>query len=345
MSDPDDLTEALARNGAYDSEKAEGLRTKMVGAFEATMRGSERRLWGYTCLYAWLGVFAGTHFLQSSATKALIFYGLLTLVFLGLLVFIKVWYFSATTKINVLRAIKQLELAGRAAVDAKTPGESKEMQFALVDGLPRWEQRLWWAVIIGGGFLILVLKGLETGGAEDPWDLTRGGSLTSEGCVTLAADGSGSEVTEMSFLDPDTTATRSFSFHAPHGAVLRFTDSHGNELPVESSSEKRQVRHLVRLSRPVLSGRRFSYTRTQNQPEWATEEEGVWTHSADHSYPYDTNEFAQTVVLPEGAEIVSVKPCPVAKFTLGNKPVVRFEGTRGPKDPFRYTVQYRLADK
>jgi hypothetical protein len=167
--------------------------------------------------------------------------------------------------------------------------------------------------------------------------------LTSEGCVTLAADGSGSEVTEMSFLHQGTLARRGFNFHAPDAAVLRFTDSHGNDLPVETSTEHGHVRYIVHLPRPLMPGRRFSYTRTQKHAESATEKGGVWTHSADYSYAHDTNEFSQMVVLPEGAEIVSAKPCPVAKFTLSNKPVVRFEATRGYNDPFKYTVQYRLT--
>ena len=77
-------------------------------------------------------------------------------------------------------------------------------------------------------------------------------------------------------------------------------------------------------------------------PESATEEEGIWTHSGDLSYGFNTNEFSQTVVLPEGAEIVSIDPWPDNTFTVRNRPTVRFEGTRGHNDPFKYTVQYRL---
>ena len=105
--------------------------------------------------------------------------------------------------------------------------------------------------------------------------------------------------------------------------------------------------------RHVRSGPQPVHGRHEEQALWAdgvfentyAKEDGVWTHSGDFSYAYDTNEFSQTVVLPEGAEIVSVQPWPVAKFTLKNKPTVRFEATRGHNDPFKYTVQYRLADK
>ena len=58
MSNPDDLTEALAQDGAYDPEKAEELRKKMVGAFEAKVRKAERYYWVYMCLCCWLFMFA-----------------------------------------------------------------------------------------------------------------------------------------------------------------------------------------------------------------------------------------------------------------------------------------------
>jgi hypothetical protein len=35
----------------------------------------------------------------------------------------------------------------------------------------------------------------------------------------------------------------------------------------------------------------------------------------------------------------------LAKFTLNDKPTVRFEATRGHDDPFKYTVQYRLGQE
>lgn len=341
MSNPDNLTEALAQNGAYDPEKAEELRTKMVGTFKAAMKKAERYLWGYTCLYAWLGVFAAAHFMQSSTTKALLFYGLLTLIFFELTILMKVWYFVTSNKISMLKAIKQLELGGPAAVDVNKSQEGKETRGQL-DGLPRWERRIWWAAIVCGAFLILFVKGLEIQGVEDPWDLGGGGCLASAGCVTLTADGNGSEVTEMSFLHQGTLARRGFDFYAPDAAVLRFTESHGNELPVETSSEHGHVRYMVRLPRPIMPGRRFSYTRLSECPNSATQEDSVWTYSSDISYGYDTNEISQTVVLPEGAEIVSATPWPIAKFTLQGKPSIRFEATRGRNEPFKYTVQYRL---
>jgi hypothetical protein len=115
-------------------------------------------------------------------------------------------------------------------------------------------------------------------------------------------------------------------------------------LPFTTSLQDGQVRYQLTLMRIVWPGQRFSYTRVQKCPDYAVQEGGVWTCSTQLSHGYATNDFSETVVLPEGAEIVSVTPWPVATFTLANKPTVRFEATRGRNEPFRYTVQYRLPD-
>ncbi|MHC4178233.1 MAG: DUF6768 family protein [Planctomycetota bacterium] len=345
MSEPDKrLERALGENGAFDPEKAEETKRKAVGTFEAKMRKVERYLFAYMCLCCWLIVFAGFHFIQSSTTKAMLFYGLLVLIFFETTILMKLWYWIMNNKISVLKEIKQLQLVGVTGGDPGAASRAKRLEGPLT-GLSRRERTVWWVVLLAGGALVGAVKGVEIVGVYDTWDLSRGGSLTSKGCVTLAADGSGSEVTNMSFLHEGTLAKWGFDFHAPDGAVFRFTDSRGRQLPVQTLSEHGQVRYEVSLPRPLMPGRRFSYTRTQECPKLATEEGGVWTYTGDLSYGYDTNEFSQTVVLPEGAEVVSVTPWPVASFTLNNQPTVRFEAKRGRIEPFKYTVRYRLPAK
>ena len=344
MSNPDDLTRAMAENGAYDPEKAEEMRTKMVGTFEAAVRKVERYLWIYMCLCTWLFVFTFYHFMLSSTTKALLFYGLLMLFFFETTILMKLWYWIMNNKIGVLKEIKQLQLDKFPADDADASAERTKRLQGPLKGLSRRERAAWWVVLIVGGALVGAVKGVDTHGMDDPWDLGRGGSLTSDGCVTLAPDGSGLEVTHMSFVHQGTLARRWFNFYAPKSRELRFTDTHGRELRFATTTtpEPGRVGYRISLPRPVMPGRRFSYNRTQQCPKSATEEGDIWTHSNDVSYGYDTNEFSQTVVLPEGAEIVSVTPWPVATFTLQGKPTIRFKATRGSNERFKYTIQYRL---
>ncbi len=340
MSNPDDLKKALAENGAFDAEKAKETKQAALGAFETKLRKVERYVFFYLCLCSWLIVFTMFNFMQSSSTKALFLYGLLLLVFFETTILIKLWYWVMNNKISVLKAVKQLEL-GHSTTD-DVPQNDKTLQGPL-RGMSRPERAGWLVALVCGCALIGAVKDLEVKGADDPWSMNQGGSLTSDGCVTLAADGSSSAVTEMSFLCQGTLACRGFNFHAPEGTDVQFTDRHGRELSLTTSPANGHIRYDVRLPRPIMPGRRFSYTRSQECPKSATEEGGVWTYSTDISHGYDTNEFSQTVVLPPGAEIVSVSPWPVAKFTLSDKTAVRFEATRGRNEPFAYTIQYRLA--
>jgi len=342
MNNPDDLTKALARNGTHDSERAEELKAKMVGTFEAKMRKVERYLWVYMCIFCWLAVFAMGHFMQASSTKALLFYAILMLVFFETTVLMKLWYWIMNNKISVLKAIKQIEL-GHATTDDGCK-KDKALHGPLA-GLGRLERVVWWVVLIAGAALIGGVKSAEVSGAVDPWDLDSGGTLTSRGSITLAPDGSGLGETEMSFVHEGALARRGFQYHAPRSTTINFTYGRGQEMPFTTSAQNGHVRYDVHLPRPIMPGRRFSHTRSSECPNSATEKGGVWTHVTDFSYGYDTNEFSQTVVLPEGAEIVSAKPWPVAKFTLGNKQIVRFEAIRGRNDPFKYTVQYRLSEE
>ena len=342
MGEPEnDLSKALSENGAFDADRAKEHRGKAVGAFAAAMRKTERYLRGYDCLFFWLVVFAMFHFMQSSTPKALLFYGMLVLVFFETIVLMKLWYWTMNTKISVLKAIKQLDLHGLTAGGSGAP-RSTELE-GPVKGLSRTERMLWRIALIAGVALIGGVKGAEVSGVDDPWSMERGGNLTSEACIKLAADGSGSAVTDISFVYEGTLARRGLGFVARKGTVVSFSDGRGRKLSSSTRSQKGDVHHTVALPRPIMPGCRFSYTRTEAGPSWANEEAGIWTYSSDRSYGYDTNAFSEAVVLPEGAEIVSVDPWPVAAFKLNAKLTVRFEGTRGFRDPFRYTIQYRLG--
>jgi len=345
MSNPEDnLAKALSENGAFDTERADELRKKAVGAFEAGMRKVERCLWIYLCSCAWLVVFTLFHFMQSSSTKALLFYGLLLLIFFQTTILVKLWYWVMNNKISVLKAVKQLALGGPVAKDAETPGQSRGFGGPL-QGLSRGERAVWWGVLLAGSALIGAVKSAEIRGGVGAWNLDGGGTLTSEGHVTLAEDGSGSAVTHMSWVHDGALAKRGFHYYAPKESVLRFSDAHGRELPFTMSPQDGHICYDVALRHPVMPGRRFSYTMIEERSMAARKEGGVWTYWNDSSYGYDTNEFSRTVVLPRGAEIVSAEPWPVAAFTLDGHPTVRFEGTRGQNEPFRYTVKYRLPGK
>jgi len=337
----DSLSEALGQNGSFDPHKAEDLKRKTLGAFDAKMKKVERYLRGYLCLCVWLFVFSLFHFFHSSTTKALVFYGLLMLVFLEGTILMRVWYWIMNNKITMLKEIKQLQLDRLPAGDAPAPpGRPKRLEGPL-QGLSRWERSLWWVVLAGGVVLVCIVKSV----GDTYWSPSDDASLASQACLTLEADGSGSAVTQLSAVHQGIDTWESFDFFVPKGGVVRFADHRGRELPFTALPQDGRVRCEVRLTRTVFPGQRFSCTQVQQCPDYAIEEGGVWTCSIERSQGCATNEFSETLVLPPGAEIVSASPWPVASFTLDNRPTIRFEATRGRNEPFEYTVQYRLASE
>ncbi|NQT16306.1 MAG: hypothetical protein HQ582_26350 [Planctomycetes bacterium] len=342
MNEPEsELKKALAENGVFDPGRARESREKVVSTFKAAMRKVERYLWVYMCLCSWLFVFALFHFFHSATTKGMIFYGLLLLMFFETTVLMKLWYWIVNNKLTVIKEVKQLQLGGAPGDDADHASWPSDRPKGATGSLSPWERRVWWVVLFVGVWFVAWVK-IEGDGFWHPETLA---TLTSDGCVTLSADGSGSSVTERSFVYQGIENQESFQDRAPKEAELRFTDSHGKKLPFTMSPENGETRYEVTLNRTVWPGQRSSYTRVEERPGWAEEEGGIWTCSKKCVHGYGTNEFSETVVLPAGAEIVSVNPWPVGSFTLTERPTVRFQATRGRNESFEYTIQYRLPQK
>jgi hypothetical protein len=345
MSQPrDNLERALAENGSFDPERAKQLREKAVAALNARMRWVERIFWVFFLLLVWAMGWWFVEFMRSASMKNSILAAVLLLIIYESTVLMKLWYWTMNNKISVLKEIKQLRLETSLAADREAPMWGRGLE-EPARALPRWERLAWLIALIA---MVVVGFPLSIGPPIGPnWRFLSAHcrTLTSEGCVTLSEEGSGSVVTQMSFVCEGISPMTSFSLAAPKSAALRFTDARGRKLPFSMSPQNGQMRYDVSLIDGVMPGRRFSCTRVQESSKCATQEGGVWTYTADYSYGYDTNEFAETVVLPEGAEIVSVTPWPVATFTLSNKPTVRFETTRSRNEPFKYTIQYRLPSE
>jgi hypothetical protein len=340
MTRPEDelaLKKALAENGSFDPQKAEELKRKAVGAFEAKMRKTERIYFVNMCVVSWLLVFALFYFLQASTTKAIITSGLLALVFFEATILLKLWYWIMNNKISVLKAIKQIEVGGSATGDDDTFGAGRKLEGPL-KGLSSRERAVWTVALIAGCVLVVAVKAPNAPSWTGPC------ILTSNTCVTLAADGSGSTVTDQSFINEGMDPTqRTFNYYSPKSHPVRFTDGSGRELPVTTSVEGDHVRYNVTLPHRIGPGQRFGYIQISKGPGLARREGDTWVYSSGQTPGCDTNEMSDTVVLPEGAQIISAEPWPVAQFTLGGKTGVRFQAIRGLSESFKYTVRYRLA--
>ena len=337
-----ELKKALAENGSFDPEKAEELKNKAVGAFSARMRKVERICWVYLVVCACIGLFAYYRYQSPSttSTKSLVGYGILLLIAYESTVLIKLWYWVVNSKLSVLKEIKQLRLESPAAADPDAL--LGDWGVARPTGaLPRWERTAW---LVGLIVIVVVVVEYATpavyraivGHDRQP-------SLTHEGYVSLAADGSGSTVTKTSWTNKGVVPVVSGPFECGSQSTNRWIDGRGRELPVTVTTRDGRSRYTVNFIDPVMPGERHTYKRVTDDPALATQEGDLWTCRADWGFGPQDYGYTETVVLPEGAEIVSVDPEPDRQFVRVGAPVLRFKAILDRGEHFKYTIQYRLS--
>ena len=111
----------------------------------------------------------------------------------------------------------------------------------------------------------------------------------------------------------------------------------------QSTPKGDQTRYDVSFAENTMTDRQVSYTRFAETPAAATQSEGAWTYQSDMSYGLTKNEFTITVMLPEGAELVSAEPKPALEFKSNGRTAVRLQGTRLQNEKFEFELRYRLA--
>ena len=334
----DDLKMALAENGSFDHERAAKKRQMVVAAFSAKMKRVERHVWFWGILCKCVAIFAVMQMLQSTSTKGIIMNAIVAVFLFEVVIMYKLWYWIINNKLSVLKEIKQLRAEAPGATD---PAASTGLE-AIVDepiqGLPRWERRLWWYVHLVCVVTVILVKSRDLQPV-----VVRGETMVHDGYVTLASDGSGTTVTRTSSPNQGVVPAVSFPFDVSSGATVRWVDQHGRELPVTVSTEDGRDRYTVGLIDPALPGERLTYKRISETPGLASKEGDIWTCRADWSFGPQSYRYNETVMLPEGAEIVSVNPEPDNRFvTSTGQPVLRFGADCGLNEHFIYTIQYRL---
>ena len=339
MTDSDDnLKTALAENGSFDHERAAKERRTVVTAFSGKMRKVERRVWFWGTICKCVAIFAVMQMLHSTSTKGMIMNAVVALLLCEMIMLYKLWYWIINNKLSVLKEIKQLRAETPGATDPTASTGLMAVVDEPVQGLPRWERRLWWCVYVACVVLVLVVKMPDVQRVMD-----REETMVHDGYVTLDAAGGGTAVTKTSSPNRGVVPAVSFPFDVPSGATMRWVDQHGRELPVTVSTEDGRDRYTVGLIDPALPGERLTYKRISQTPGQATKEGDVWTCRADWGFGPQAYRYNETVLLPVGAEIVSANPEPDSRFVASTgQPVIRYRTDCGSNEHFIYTIKYRL---
>jgi hypothetical protein len=222
----------------------------------------------------------------STDTKSLIGYGILLLVAYESTVLIKLWFWVANSKLSVLKEIKQmrLDLAALTSPSALAPDRED-----LAEASPfqrTFTRKTRWLYIIALIAAVFLINGpLFTLVSRDAH------ALTSDGFVTVEADGTASLVTEMSYVHWGPMPMHTLTFHSGSPASVRWMDEAGRELPSQTSETEHGYRHDARLQRPVMPGDELYYMRLM--PAVATMKDGVWTLEMDWTYGNHRNRFTE----------------------------------------------------
>ena len=339
MTDSDDnLKMALAQNGSFDREKAEKTGQTAVATFITKMKKVERYVWGYGIICKCVAIFAVLQLLHSTSTRGMIMNAVVALLMCEMIQMLKLWYWILNNKFSVLKEIKQLRAETSVLTEATGSPRLKDLVAEPVQGLSRWERRLWWYGYVVCVVLVFVVKMPDVQRVMVQED-----TMVHNGYVTLAADGSSTTVTKTSSPNRGVVPATSFPFEVPSGSTIRWVNDRGQELPVTVSTQDGRDRYTVSLIDPALPGERLTYKRIAKTPGLAVKEGDIWTCRADWGFGPQFYRYNETVMLPKGAEIVSVNPEPDHRFvTSTGQPVLRYKADCGSNEHFTYTIQYRL---
>ena len=342
------LKKALAENSQFKAEKSATMQKKAAGEFSDKMKLTERILMIYLLLCVVFGVPVLNIFVLSGDLKTLITCLLVLVVVYETTVLLKLWYVVAGTKLSVLKEVKllrlevsQLSLATGRNNDYAMPSE----KYDPAKGVSKIERRLWLVAIV---VTAIVLGSFSGGGFA--WLSGNNSEIDSKTLVTLNRDGSAVSTTDIvqERFGMHAAAINifrespNFPFYVPSSCKVRWFDEEGREMNFKTTTEGEQTCYDVILP---ATGAKVSYTYLVENPKATTQADNIWTYEGGSWFVGKERRFNTTVLLPEGAESVSIEPKPMLEFTSGKRRAVRFQYTLMGDEKFAYKLQYRLPTK
>ncbi len=354
-----ELKKALAENGTFDAEKAKRAAAEAGAWFDARLKWLTRLTWIRQLICTALFAAAIVGFGLASSTKVMIGCAVLGAIAIIVIGVIENQYRITNTKVGLLKEIKllRLENLGRPTDHVVLRArETSRTDTSFWLTISPWENTIWFLA------LILVPAALASG-----YFFSRGvPAPTIESYVTLAPNGAGTEVMNVSYRHSGFVPRSSFPFTTSDvAASIRWVDGQGRELRASATTSNGQRHFTVHLVEPVMPGEQVRYTQITETPASATKKEDLWTCRTDRAFGVEKKghppsasqlvvgpllqdirepkaAFRDTVQLPEGAEVVSVDPQSAGGGTWDGTPARIFGATRGRNEAFTCTIRYRL---
>lgn len=360
----------------FDPNRANTPRQQLFGFINKHQRKIERILWIYIIASVGIMVYAWARFDNTENTKGLIFFAFLFIAAFLNTVLVKLWYWILSNKLGILREIKLLRLETQSNNPA--PAEETTVDiFQMKRGgcLSRTERVYWWA----GIFAVVIVVQLWVGSCPigfQPDCISKSYTKLSANQATIyneltkphygplpltSLDNSSSLATtgpQATWLDPASPAASE-----PPVVNQLILDDRGVSIPYtleaklrEPGGPKYQYFFHVPLNKPIWPGEKWtlrSMLEMKENPFFLFREGDIWNYRIGANYGAFLTEFQTTVVLPPGAELVSVEPKPAKQYTFSSECdgvdaktiVIEFKERRRNGGQFDGVIKYRLPEK
>ena len=122
------LRKVLEKNGVFDANKSETLRKEMTQMifqkFESDMSTVKVVFWIFLVISAAMMVGGMLFINHEKGTRGMIFAAVVTMIGYNSTVLMKLWYWVVSTKLNILKEIKQLQLQIAELAGEEPPTET-----------------------------------------------------------------------------------------------------------------------------------------------------------------------------------------------------------------------------
>lgn len=122
------LKQVLGTNGLFDADKSKTLRKEMeqmiFQKFEGDMSRVKVVFWIFLVISAAMMVGGMLFIHYEKGTRGMIFAAVITLIGYNSTILMKLWYWVVSTKLNILKEIKQLQLQIAELAGKKQPSEN-----------------------------------------------------------------------------------------------------------------------------------------------------------------------------------------------------------------------------
>jgi len=122
------LKKVLEKNGVFDVSKSETSRKEIkqmiFQKFEGDMSRVKVVFWIFLVISAAMMVGGMLFINHEKGTRGMIFAAVITLIGYNSTILMKLWYWVVSTKLNILKEIKQLQLQIAELADKEPPSEN-----------------------------------------------------------------------------------------------------------------------------------------------------------------------------------------------------------------------------